>query len=578
MKRRIHVASYDSSSDIFKLNLVYKDQKGVDRELKWVIKVCRSDVNDVASALLRQEKQFYSRLVSDLINTVKQKSAGFLENARVSPRDLILTPEFIYEETAHQADISRHVLVLDNLEERQFYGIPAGVSLNLPHFRIAVKTIAKIHAVGICHKLMLFHTFQQQETAALSKKTCEDVELDGAEHNKVLVGKEGLFARFPFIGDRCNSMNFLISNRHTFLNMYHQFLRCFPKEEYLIDIFDYMKISVDDILEIHKVEPEEGHEDAKEKYRCNSTNCDDHPLESICLGVLDSRSFLYFYEEEDNKENIKSMPKGTKIQRSHSDRASSRKSVPVKKNDSLKSKSPQVNNGLKSGKLNNKLFQNVKKSQDDAIVPPLKLEKKAGPANPLATPLKAAIVNAKYVTYNKVTSDLAVLFFTCGDTTIRRFYMIKMLTDFAETLGITLSSLGVDTDQFRIKWQEFIQEFQSHLLYGFMVGVLVAMANTDVNELNEFIKNSGHPDKSVVVEGPKISVGEGDIVNRAVKLSPERVSFLLDLMKDIGSYVESKDFELGLTLTNFARYQELWSMNDAHEGDDYGEEEEEEEE
>ncbi len=107
MKKRIHVASYDSSSDIFKLNLVYKDQKGTDRELKWVIKVCRSDVNDVASALLRQEKQFYSRLVSDLINTVKQKSAGFLENARVSPRDLILTPEFIYEETAHQADISR---------------------------------------------------------------------------------------------------------------------------------------------------------------------------------------------------------------------------------------------------------------------------------------------------------------------------------------------------------------------------------------------------------------------------------------------------------------------------------------
>ena len=38
--------------------------------------------------------------------------------------------------------------------------------------------------------------------------------ISGAEHNKVLVGKEGLFARFPFIGDRCNSMNFLISNRN----------------------------------------------------------------------------------------------------------------------------------------------------------------------------------------------------------------------------------------------------------------------------------------------------------------------------------------------------------------------------
>lgn len=353
----------------------------------------------------------------------------------------------------------------------------------------------------------------------------------------------------------------------------------------MIDIFEYIKISVEDILEIHKADDmEDDGGGGKEKFRSNSVNCDqDHPLESICLGVLDSRSFLYFYEEEENKENIKSS-KGSKVQRSHSDRAQSRKTVPAKKNDSMKAKVPKIEtNNNKSdpikitNKLNNKLFQNVKKSQDDAIVPPLELKKKSGPINPLATPLKAAIVNAKYVTYNRVTSDLAVLFFTCADTTIRRFYMIKMLTEFAETLGITLSSLGVDTDQFKIKWQTFIQEFQSHILYGFIVGVLVAMANTDVDELNEFIQNSAHPDKTKV-EGPKVSVGEGDISNRAVKLSPERTSFLLDLMKDVGSYVESKDFELGLTLTNFARYQELWSMCDEHEEEDYDEEEEEEEE
>ena len=47
-------------------------------------------------------------------------------------------------------------------------------------------------------------------------------------------------------------------------------------------------------------------------------------------------------------------------------------------------------------------------------------------------------------------------------------------------------------------------------------------------------------------------------------------------MKDIGAYVESKDFELGLTLTNFARYQELWSMSDVVDGDGDNDEEEEE--
>lgn len=157
--------------------------------------------------------------------------------------------------------------------------------------------------------------------------------------------------------------------------------------------------------------------------------------------------------------------------------------------------------------------------------------------------------------------------------------MIRMAEVFAETLGITLSSLGVDTDQFHMNWQQFIQEFQTHLLYGFMVGVLVAMANTDPTDLNELIKASGHPEKQEVV-GPRTEAGDSDISNRFVKLTPARITFLLDMMKDIGSYVESKDFELGLPLTNFGRYQELWSMSDSGDGDeddeDYESEEEEE--
>jgi len=133
-KKRVTICSYDSSSDIFKINLVYKDQKGNDQELKWIIKVTRSDVNETANQLLRHEKQIFSRLVNDLVNTVKQKSAGFLEGARVSPKELILTPDFIYEETSHAADMSRNVLVLDNLEEKHFFALTQ-CSLNLAHFR-----------------------------------------------------------------------------------------------------------------------------------------------------------------------------------------------------------------------------------------------------------------------------------------------------------------------------------------------------------------------------------------------------------------------------------------------------------
>ena len=39
-KRRATTCSYDSSADVFKINVVYKDQKGVDQEVKWIIKEC----------------------------------------------------------------------------------------------------------------------------------------------------------------------------------------------------------------------------------------------------------------------------------------------------------------------------------------------------------------------------------------------------------------------------------------------------------------------------------------------------------------------------------------------------------
>jgi len=566
-KRRVNTCSYDSSSDVFKINLVYKDQKGVDQELKWIIKVTRSDVNETANVLLRHEKQVFGRLVADLINSIKQKSASFTDGARVNFRDLILVPEYIYDETTHAADVTRNVLVLDNLEERQYYSSNPG-PLNLSHFKCAVKTIAKFHAAGLCHKQLLWNSFAQQSTQAQASKSFEDVEVEG--ENKVPVGKEGLFARFPFLSERILTMNHLISNRQTFLTMYEEFLKSFPQESYLIDIFHYIRISTDHILGLNEDEDEVSV---------------DHPLDSIAVGVLEARSFLFFYEEDEDKEN-----KTAKVQRSHSDRASSRKvyetQKSVNKSDTLnnnvnnkdmpaKAKCPKIDSNAKSdskpasikAKVQNKFFQHVKKAQDDAVVPPLQLKKKDGPRDPNSKPLRAALVNAKYVTYTRITNDLAVLFFTSGDSLLRRFYMIKMVECFAETIGITLSNLGIDTDKFKLNWTKFVKEFQTHILYGFLVGVLVAMANTDVSELNELIKQSGQPDRQPV-NGPTLRSEDSETSNRFVKLTAERTTFLLDLMRDIASYVESKDFELGLPVTNFARYHELWSMQDGVEDEE----------
>ena len=51
--------------------------------------------------------------------------------------------------------------------------------LNLAHFRCAIKTMAKFHAAGLCHKQMLWQTLAQQSNQAQASKSFEDVEVEG---------------------------------------------------------------------------------------------------------------------------------------------------------------------------------------------------------------------------------------------------------------------------------------------------------------------------------------------------------------------------------------------------------------
>ena len=55
-------------------------------------------------------------------------------------------------------------------------------------------------------------------------------------------------------------------------------------------------------------------------------------------------------------------------------------------------------------------------------------------------------------------------------------------------------------------------------------------------------------------------------------LDPDRITSMVDMMRDVTVYVESKDFELGLPITNFARYHELYQMQ--HDGYGYDDDDE----
>ena len=55
---------------------------------------------------------------------------------------------------------------------------------------------------------------------------------------------------------------------------------------------------------------------------------------------------------------------------------------------------------------------------------------------------------------------------------------------------------------------------------------------------------------------PQQTASEGEYST----LDPDRITSMVDMMRDVTVYVESKDFELGLPITNFARYHELYQM------------------
>jgi len=545
-KKRMTTNTYDSSTDVFKMNLVYKDNKGSEHELRWLIKCTRSDINETADILLRHEKQVFSMVFGDLINTVKQRAAGRTEEERKSHKELLDTPEFIFDETQHQSDVLRNVLVLDNLEEKLYAS--AQPPLNLAHLRIVVKTVAKFHAVSLCYKKTIFDSFVQHSEQVQASKNMDDVEIEG--ENMVLTGRMGLFDRFPFLTQRLKTMNHLVKNRVKFLDMYQKLLEMTlgesESEACLIDTFEYIRMSTDDILRLNE--------------HVEDPDMVDHPLDTIALGVLEARSFLFNYEKPKSDNSG-----GTKLQRSQSERRVKKDlgASPPKKIPLVKKVAPSLEK-QKSLPKNSK-FQNIfqSRAKDDATLKTTLHKKVIKPVierDPNAMPMSAALVNGKYVTYTRVTRDLACLFFTSTDSLVRRFYLVKVIETYCEALYTALWQLGINPDSYGMNYHSVINDFQQHVLYGFMIGILIGMANTDPVEIDKMCNPNKHDNPGDNANGEANATTDKDSDKSFIPLTEHRIQFLVDLMRDIAFYVESKDFELGLPITNFRRYHELWEM------------------
>lgn len=164
--------------------------------------------------------------------------------------------------------------------------------------------------------------------------------------------------RFPFLTQRLRTMNHLVKNRFKFLEMYQKLLETqlgATSEACLIDTFDYIRMSTDDILRMNE--------------HVEDPDYVDHPLDTIALGVLEARSFLFNYEKSKEKKEG-----GAKLQRSQSERrikkdlgSSPPKKIPTPSNANLP-KGPKIEK-QKSLPKNSKLSQN--KFFQQRYVPPI---------------------------------------------------------------------------------------------------------------------------------------------------------------------------------------------------------------
>ena len=130
---------------------------------------------------------------------------------------------------------------------------------------------------------------------------------------------------------RIGTMRHLVTNCDKLFDMYSALLEIVAADEDsggcdvedagggggLLDTFEYLRISWRDILRLD--------EDIE------SADYADHPLDSICLGVLESRSFLFKYSyegedaEEDDVAKAAEKAKKAKVQRSQSERSKDRR-------------------------------------------------------------------------------------------------------------------------------------------------------------------------------------------------------------------------------------------------------------
>ena len=155
----------------------------------------------------------------------------------------------------------------------------------------------------------------------------------------------------------------------------------------------------------------------------------------------------------------------------------------------------------------------------------------------------AAISRVPNISFTTITRDLAAWVFTLANTSVKKYYLLEILHNYATTLTNALDLLGVHHEQFGVTFHQFCKHFFKEAELGVLVSILVSMNDSSEEDINEYLnKNEDDTDCDTTEANPVKTK------RISVPLSDHRLNYLEHLLDDIYCFLtyecRTRDYEV----------------------------------
>jgi len=146
-------------------------------------------------------------------------------------------------------------------------------------------------------------------------------------------------------------------------------------------------------------------------------------------------------------------------------------------------------------------------------------------------PACAAVTRVGNITYSSLPRDLACWIFTLANHTVRRYYLLDVISNYLTVLTNALDLLSVSWEDFGISFHKFCCLFYEQVEVGLLVSIIVAMRDTSEENLEDYL--DGSVEEASLL---KIAENKASSTQSSIPLTAQRLDFLLHLLDDVHKF------------------------------------------